>query len=147
MTPEEMKQRTKKFALRVIGLVDALPKDHAANVIGRQLLRAGTSVGSNYLAACRARSQAEFIAKLGIVEEEADESIYWMELLTEGGLMQRKRLSPLMKEAGELLAIVVSSINTARGDSRGAGGRESAIRNPQSAMGPPQASGMARNHG
>ncbi|MGB2823445.1 MAG: four helix bundle protein [Phycisphaerae bacterium] len=142
-----MKQRTKQFALRVIRLVNAMPKDRAAEVIGRQLLRAGTSVGSNYRAACRARSQAEFIAKMGIVEEEVDEALYWMELLTEGGLMQRKTLSPLMNEAKEVLAIVVASINTARGGSRSAGGRKSAIRNPQSAIKSPFAAGRPKDHG
>ena len=147
MTPEEMKQRTKKFALRVIGHVEARPKDHAANVIGRQLLRAGTSVGSHYRAACRARSQAEFIAKLGLGEEEADESIYWMELLIAAGTMKRQRTADLMNEANEILSMVVTSINTARGGQRTPRAGESAIRNPQSAMGPPQASGMARNHG
>ncbi len=134
LTPEEMKLRTKKFALRVIRLIQALPKGRVADVIGRQLLRSGTSVGANYRAACRARSQAEFIAKMGIVEEEADESLYWMELLIAANLMTKTKLSSLMKEADEILAIVVSSINTARGSRRTSPKRKSAIRNPQSAI-------------
>lgn len=86
MTTEELKQRTKQFALRNIKLVQSLPSEDVARTIGRQLLRSGTSVGANYRAACRARSDAEFRAKLGIVEEEADESAYWMELLVESGV-------------------------------------------------------------
>jgi four helix bundle protein len=111
---EEFKKRTKHFALRIIRLVDSLPKTTAGRHIGGQLLRAGTSVGSNYRAACRARSSAEFCAKLGIVEEEADESIYWMELLVEAKLVREHLLSSLMKETGEILAMVVASITTAR---------------------------------
>ena len=114
MTKEEMKQRTKKFALRIIKLVESLPKEKITDVIGRQLLRAGTSVGANYRAACRGRSKADFISKMGIVEEEADESIYWMELLVEGKIVEYARLEYLMKEADEILAIIVSSIITAR---------------------------------
>jgi len=147
MTPEEMKERTKRLALRVIRLVDALPKGRTADVIGRQLLRAATSVGANYRAACRARSQAEFIAKMGIVEEEADEVVYWIELLAEAKLFPDEKLSALMGETGEILAIVIASIRTARGKPRGTGRRQSAIRNPQSAIEPPLANGMARNHG
>ena len=114
MTAEEMKTRTKKFALRVIRLVESLPKTRTGDVIGRQLLRSGTSVGSNYRAACRAKSQADFISKMGIVEEEADESIYWMELLIEAEIVKAAKLEPLMAEADEILAITVSSIKTAR---------------------------------
>ena len=114
MTKEEMKQRTKKFALRIIKLVESLPKEKITDVIGRQLLRAGTSVGANYRAACRGRSKADFISKIGIVEEEADESIYWMELLVEGKIVKYSQLESLMKEADEILAIIVSSILTAR---------------------------------
>ncbi len=134
MTPEEMKQRTKEFALRVIRLIQALSKGRIADVIGRQLIRSGTSVGANYRAACRARSQADFIAKMGIVEEETDESLYWMELLIAANLITEAKLSSLMKETGEILAIVVSSINTARGSKRTSPKRKSAIRNPQSAI-------------
>jgi len=115
MDKEEMKERTKQFALRVIRLVESLPRERTAEVIGRQLLRSGTSVGANYRAACRAKSPADFIAKMGIVEEEADESLFWMELLVESGIVEASKLESLMKEADELLAITVSSIKTARG--------------------------------
>ena len=100
--------------MRVIRLVEALPKSYAAEVIGKQLLRAATSVGANYRAACRARSKAEFIAKLGIVEEESDECSYWLELLVEADLVKHERVVDLMKEADEITAIMVSSIQTAR---------------------------------
>ena len=115
MNREEIKARTKQFALRVIRLVEVLPTSYSAEAIGRQLLRAATSVGANYRAACRAHSKAEFIAKLGIVEEESDECSYWLELLVEAGLMKQERVADLMKEADEITAIVVSSIQTARG--------------------------------
>ena len=114
MQGDDLKRRTKAFALRVIKLVEALPKTRTADVIGRQLLRCGTSVGANYRAAARARSTADFIAKMGIVEEEADESLYWMELLVESGLIDAERLAPLMAETNEIVAIIVASINTAR---------------------------------
>lgn len=110
----DLKARTKSFALRIVKVVDALPATRSANVIGNQLLRSGTSVGANYRAACRARSTAEFVAKLGIVEEEADECGYWLELLIDSGLMSEKQLVELMKEADELVAITVASIKTAR---------------------------------
>ena len=128
MTTDEFKKRTKAFGLRVIKLVGQLPRTTVASVIGRQLLRSGTSVGANYRAACRARSRADFISKLGIVEEECDESIYWMELLVESETVKPERLSLLLREANELLAMVVASITTARP------GNKSAIRNPQSAI-------------
>ena len=118
MNNNELKQRTKKFALGIIRLVESLPKNKTAEIIGRQLLRSGTSVGANYRSACRARSTADFIAKMGIVEEEADESIYWMELLIEAGMRPQDKIDPLKGEAGELLAITVSSIKTARKGSR-----------------------------
>ena len=119
MTPEQMKKRTKALALRVIRLVQALPRTRVADVLARQLLKSGTSVGANYRAACRARSTADFIAKLGIVEEEADESMYWIELLVEAELIKAGLVSDLLHEAEEILAIVVASINTARGGPRG----------------------------
>jgi four helix bundle protein len=128
MNPEEFKKRTKAFGLRVIRLYESLPEKGAAQVLGRQLLRSGTSVGANYRAACRAKSRADFISKMGNVEEECDESVYWMEMLIESGVVRQSRLSVLVKEGEELLALVVSSINTAR--SR----QKSAIRNPQSAI-------------
>jgi four helix bundle protein len=114
MNPEEMKLRTKSFALRVIQAVNSLPKGKASDVIGRQLLRSGTSVGANYRAACRAKSTADFINKMSIVEEEADESGFWIELLTESGLTSDQRLGGLKAESRELLAITIASINTAR---------------------------------
>jgi four helix bundle protein len=114
MRNENLKERTKSFALRVIRLTEALPKGRTADVIGKQLLRSGTSVGANYRAACRSKSTADFIAKMGIVEEEADETIYWMELLVESGLMSQERLAELLNEANEILAIVVASIKTAK---------------------------------
>jgi four helix bundle protein len=114
MNQEEMKQRTKLFALGIIQLVESLPKERTAEVLGRQLLRSGTSVGSNYRSACRAKSIADFISKMGIVEEEADESLYWMELLIEAGIKVSMKMEALMKEAAELLSITVASIKTAR---------------------------------
>jgi four helix bundle protein len=114
MSGEELKQRTKAFALRVIRLCESLPKSRTADVIGRQLLRCGTSVGANYHAACRAKSTPDFIAKMGIVEEECDECLYWMELLIEAGIIEKGLLADLMKEADELLSIVIASIKTAR---------------------------------
>lgn len=116
MNQEELKRRTKRFALRVIRLVESLPKGRTADVIGRQLLRSGTSVGANYRAACRAKSPKDFISKMGTVEEEADESLFWMELLIESGIVKTQDLESLMKEADELLAITVASINTAKRD-------------------------------
>ncbi len=114
MTEKEMLQRTKAFALRIMKLVDALPKTTAGRAIGRQLVRSGTSVPANYRAACRGRSRAEFIAKLGIVEEEADESGLWLELIMEGGLLKEKLVKELHREAGEITAIVSASRKTAR---------------------------------
>jgi len=112
--PYDLRQRTKQFALRVIRLSEALPKSNACRVIGGQLLRSGTSAGANCRAAHRGRSRAEFIAKMGIVEEELDESSYWMELLVESRAVAQERLAPLMTEASELTAIVVSCIKNAR---------------------------------
>ena len=114
MKHDNLKERTKQFALRIIRLVESLPKGRTSDVIERQLLRSGTSVAANYRAACRARSTAEFISKMGLVEEEADESIFWMELLVDAKIMEKKLLSDLMNEADELLAIFVASIKTAR---------------------------------
>jgi four helix bundle protein len=114
MNNENLKLRTKQFALRIIRLVESLPGDETARILGRQLLRAGTSVGANYRAACRSKSAADFISKMGTVEEEADESGYWMELLVDAQKMEPHKISPLILEAGELTAIAVSSIQTAR---------------------------------
>jgi len=128
MTQEEMKARTKQFALRVIRLVESLPKTKTANVIGNQLLRSGTSVGVNYRASCRAKSTADFIHKLSIVEEEADESIYWMELLIESNSVKENLLGSLLNEAEQILSIIVSSIKTSK-EKRNP---KSAIPNPKS---------------
>ena len=115
MNKDDLRNRTKKFALEVIQFVESLPKGKTADILGRQLLRSGTSVGANYRAACRARSSADFISKMGIVEEETDESIYWLELLTDSSSVTSNNVSHLIKEAGELLAITVSSIKTVKG--------------------------------
>ena len=120
MDEQEFKDRTKKLALRVIRLVEVLPSGRAADIIGRQLMRSATSVGANYRAACRARSAAEMIAKLGIVEEEADETQYWLELLVEAGLMPEERLKDLMAETDEIIAMTVASIKTLRAGQKGA---------------------------
>ena len=114
MDKEEMKARTKAFALRVITLASALPDTGVGRVIKNQLLRCGTSVGANYRAAQRAKSVADFIHKMGTVEEEADETMYWMELIVESKLMKQEIISDLYKEADEILSIVISSIKTAR---------------------------------
>src|SRR5437868_13705841 len=114
MTTQELKQRTFEFGIRVVSAVEALPKTETARIVGRQLLRAGTSVGPNYRAAARARSRADFVARLGIVEEECDEASYWMEVIEALKLLKPRRLANLQKEASELLAIVVASIKTAR---------------------------------
>jgi len=113
MNADDLKKRTKQFALRILKLVEALPNTVAGKTIGGQLTRAGTSVGSNYRAACRGRSKAEFIAKLGIVEEEADESAFWMELIIEGGLLEARLVQPLLDEANELTRIAAKSRVTA----------------------------------
>ncbi len=114
MRTEELKLRTKQFALRVIKLVEALPKNKIGDVLGNQLLRSATSVEANYRAACRARSKADFISKIAIVEEEADESLFWLELIAESGLMNTERLKDLTKEADELTAIFTATGKTAK---------------------------------
>ena len=123
MTQTELKKRTKQLALRVIRLVESLPKTKTSNVIGNQLLRSGTSVGANYRAACRAKSSADFINKLAIVEEEADESMYWIELLVESNQIKLNLVESLLVEFDEILAIIVSAIRTSK-----------ARRNPKSAI-------------
>ena len=110
---KELKARTKKFLLRVIKLVGALPKTVEGRAISGQLIRSGTSVGANYRAACRGRSKPDFISKLGIVEEEADESAFWMELIIESGLMRKEMVEPLLQEANELVAIMTASRKSA----------------------------------
>jgi len=114
MTPKELKDRTKKFAVKVILLVRELPTTTDGRELGRQLMRAGTSVASNYRAACRARSKAEFIAKLGTVLEESDESLFWLELIVDSKMKPQARLDPLMNEANQLTAIFTASLKTAK---------------------------------
>ena len=109
MDAEDLKKRTKRFALRILKLVSALPKTIEGNTIKGQLVKAGTSVAANYRAACRGRSRAEFIAKIGVVEEEADESAFWLELIIEGALLKENRVRPLLDEANELTRIMASS--------------------------------------
>ncbi|HVM72384.1 MAG TPA: four helix bundle protein [Anaerolineales bacterium] len=118
MDEGDLKRRTKQFSLRVIKLVETLPNTSISRTIGNQLLRSGMSVGANYRAACRGKSKADFIAKAGISLEEADESLYWMELIQEAGIFPADRLKDLMKEADELVAIFTASIKTARANGR-----------------------------
>lgn len=113
MNSDELKKRTQKFALNVINLVESFPKSKTGDVIGRQLLKSATSVGANYRSACRAKSKADFISKISIVEEEADESLYWLELIVESKLIDKSKLKELIQEAGELTAIFTSSKLTA----------------------------------
>jgi four helix bundle protein len=111
---EQLRDRTKAFALRVVRLFRSLPKAVEAQVIGKQLLRSGTSVAANYRAACRARSKAEFVAKIGVVLEEADESVLWIEMLIDLGVLKRERLDQLLNEGRQLTAIFTASRQTAR---------------------------------
>jgi len=115
---DDFRRRTFQFGIRVVRLVQALAKSDVARVIGNQLLRAGTSVGANYRAAARARSRAEFIAKMGIVEEECDETLYWLEMLTELEVVSAAALKDLRSEGNEILAMVIASIRTARGNTK-----------------------------
>lgn len=114
MTQDEMKHRTKSFALRIVRLVESLPATRTSEVLGKQLLRSGTSVGANYRAACRAKSLPDFISKLGIVEEEADESIYWIELLIDSNQVRQNLVAALLDEANQIVAIIVSAIRTSK---------------------------------
>ena len=111
---EELKKRTKQFAIRIIKLFRALPRTEEARVIGKQMLRSGTSVAANYRAVCRARSKAEFIAKMGVVVEESDETVLWLELLVDTQIVSGRRMTELLAEANELLAIFAASQHTAR---------------------------------
>ena len=110
----DFKKRTQEYALGILELVESLPKDDVSRILGRQLLRSGTSVGANYRAAARGRSRSDFVAKLGIVEEECDECIYWLELLIAADKVKVVRLQSLLDESNEILAMIVASINTAR---------------------------------
>ncbi len=114
MDEKEFKQRTKKLALRVMNMVERLSNTRSADVLARQVLRSATSIGANYRAACRARSPADMITKLKIVEEETDETIYWLELLSEGKSIPREEVAELAKECDEILAMTVASIKTIR---------------------------------
>lgn len=129
MNKLELKARTKRFALDVMAAVEAFPPSVVGRALGGQLIRSATSVGANYRAACRGRSRAEFIAKIGVVEEEADESIWWLELAFAGGLMPERPLRALLKEADELTAIFTAMGRTAK---RNAGAGKSEIRDPKS---------------
>ena len=126
----DLKRRTKAFALRILKLVDALPKTTAGRALASQIVRSGTSVAANYRAACRAKSTADFVAKMGIVEEEADETLFWLELLEESELMPAAKLAAIKQEANELIAITVASIKPARRNR----GSNSALRIPHSAF-------------
>lgn len=114
MDKQAFKKRTRAFSLRIIHLVEALPDEQTSSVFGRQLLRSGTSVGANYRAACRGKSRADMKYKLSIVEEELDESLYWIQLLIDAGLVKEERVTPLLEEGEEILSMVVSSIQTLR---------------------------------
>jgi four helix bundle protein len=114
LNPDDLRTRTRGFALRVIRLAESLPDTPTARVIRNQILRCGSSVGANYRAACRAKSKPDFVSKMGTVEEEADETIYWMELLIDTGIVNRKRIADLMNEADQILSIVIASIKTAK---------------------------------
>jgi len=118
MNEQQFKDRTKQLALRVIRLADSLPQGRSADVIGKQMVRSATSVGANYRAACRGRSDATMIAKLDIVLEEADETLFWMELLTGAGLIQEDRVIDLMTETDEIVAMTVASLKTLRAKHR-----------------------------
>ena|ERR1051325_11140405 len=113
MNEPQMKDRTKKFALRVLKMADALPTNRSGNAIANQLVRSSTSVAANYRALCRSKSRADFINKTSIVEEEADESCFWLELIVDAGLMNVTRVKPLLEEASELTAMLVASRRTA----------------------------------
>jgi four helix bundle protein len=114
MTKDELKKRTKRFALEIIKLVDELPNTLAGRTIGNQIIRSGTSVASNYRSACRTRSNADFISKITVVEEESDETLFWLELIVESNLLKKERVLSLLKEADELTAIFTSSGKTAK---------------------------------
>lgn len=113
MNEDDLKKRTKQFALKILKLIAIIPSTIEGRVIANQLTKSGTSVGANYRAACKARSRAEFIAKIGVVEEEADECIYWLELVIEASLLKKELVEPLLKEAGEIVAIMASSRKSA----------------------------------
>jgi len=120
MTTDELKARAEELALQVIRLVDALPNSVKGRAIANQIMRSSTSVAANYRAACRARSRAEFIAKIGVVEEEADETAFWLELIIDSKIRSKTQIEPLLKEAGELVAIMAASRKSAIGNRKSA---------------------------
>ena len=114
MTPDELKTRTKTFAIRILEFAKGLPKDPATSVVTQQLIRSATGLAANYRAACRAKSRADFISKLGTAEEEADETEYWLTILVEKGTSSHEQVASLLDEADQLVRIIVASIKTAR---------------------------------
>jgi len=131
MNEREFKERTREFGLRVVRLVTSLPKGRVEDVLGKQLLRSATSVGANYRSACRARSRADMLSKLAIVEEEADESVYWLELLVDANVVTAKKVEALRVEGGEIVAMTVASIKTLRSREK-IQNPKSKIQNPKS---------------
>src|ERR1043165_9607186 len=119
MKHQNLQMRTKQFDLQIIKFCESLPKDETSKTLGRQLLRSGTSVGANYRAVCRAKSKPDFISKFATVLEEADESAFWIELLQDAGKINAEKARPLWREASELVAISISSLNTARSNAKG----------------------------
>jgi four helix bundle protein len=118
MTPSELKQRTKRFAVDIIRFGGTVPSGTAADVIARQLVKSGTSVGANYRSSCRAKSRRDFVSKLAIAEDEADGTQYWLEVLVEAQMVKKEAVARLLDEAEQLVRIFVASINTARGHRR-----------------------------
>ena len=118
MTSKELKARTKRFAIDIITFARGLPNDHVTAALTRQIVKSGSSVGANYRSACRAKSRADFISKMGIAEDEADETQFWLEVLSESGTVKAETVVALMEEADQLVRIFVASINTARGGPR-----------------------------
>ena len=111
-SPEALRDRTKKFAVRILRLVQSLPRTDAARTLGRQLVRSGTAIGANYRAAGRGRSRAEFAAKMGVVLEEADETVYWLELLVEANIVPARRMAEIIQEANELVRVFAAARRT-----------------------------------
>jgi four helix bundle protein len=112
--PEELRERTKQFAIRIVNMFRSLPRTEEARVLGKQVLRSGTSVAANYRAVCRSRSRADFVSKLAVVTEEADETLFWLEILVETGIIPRTRMESPLAEANELIRIFGASIHTAK---------------------------------
>ena len=132
MDSRELKERTRAFGLRVVKLAMSLPRNRAGDVFARQMMRCGTSVAANYRSACRARSRADFVAKLGLVEEEADETMFWIEFCVDTALAKESMVADLLSEADEIVSIIVASRKTARAANKPARNRQSAIGNRKS---------------